>query len=401
MSNAGPVAPGERIHSLDVLRGFALFGVLVANMKGYGWPSVVYEEATFHTGAGVVNRTVEILLLLFVRYKSVTLLSFLFGAGFYLQMSRAERQNANFNRIYIRRSLALLAFGVGHIVLLWWLDILSYYAIAGILLLVFRNRSPESLKRWVLGFAIVAPLLAVGSSALSSGEPVDAAKEFTASIDVHQHGSYSEILRFRLHEFSRESLKLSDFLPTMSMFMVFILMGYWTGQLRILEDVPANLAKIREAFKWGLILGVPVSLMYAFLLAFFSDRQILLGFAELFFSTVGSFLFLSYAAGILLLLQKDVWKQRLSILAPMGRMTLTTYLTQSLICTTIFNGYGLGLYGKVGPATSLLLAATIYILQLFFSRWWLSRYPFGPMEWLWRTLTYGYPHGRKFQRGLS
>jgi uncharacterized protein len=394
---AAPVAPSERIEIIDILRGFALFGVLAANMKGYSWPAMVYDVSTFHTGTGFLNQAAEVFLLLFVRYKSVTLLSFLFGLGFYIQMTRAESRGSKFGNIYLRRSLVLLAFGILHIVLLWWLDILSYYAIAAILLLAFRRKDLKSLKRWIIGFAILAPLLAVAGSigsTDSNNDETGLAEEFKQSIAIHQHGSYSEILKLRLHEFASQSLNLGDFLPTMSILMAFILMGAWAGRMRILQEPREHLPEIRKAFRWGLVLGGPVTLLHAIAVFFFADNELLVGVSELLFITVGSLLFLSFAAGIVLLAQNKAWLKRLSILAPLGRMTLTNYLMQSVICTSIFNGYGLALYGRVGSAAGLLFTIVIYTLQIFFSRWWLSKFRFGPMEGLWRALTYGYPQGR-------
>jgi uncharacterized protein len=395
MTDAAPVEPSERIQILDILRGFALFGVLAANIKGYSWPAMVYDVSAFHTGTGFLNGAAEVFLLLFIRYKSATLLSFLFGLGFYIQMTRAESRGSRFGSIYVRRNLVLLAFGILHIVLLWWLDILSYYAIAAFVLLAFRKKSLKSLKRWIIGFAVLTPVLALAGSIVSGDEEVNQEPAFKQSIEIHQHGTYGEILRLRLHEYSTEALPPGDFLPTVSLIMVFILMGTWAGRARILHEPQEHLTEIRKAIRWGLILGAPAALFQAVVVFAFAGNEILVGIAEVLFHTLGLMLFLTFAGGIVLLVQNKVWESRLKVLAPLGRMTLTTYLTQSLICTTIFNGYGLGLYGRVGPAAGLLLTIGIYTLQVFFSRWWLSKFQFGPMEWLWRALTYGYPQGRK------
>ena len=103
---------------------------------------------------------------------------------------------------------------------------------------------------------------------------------------------------------------------------------------------------------------------------------------------------LFYATGLLLMLQHETWRRRLAPLAATGRMALTNYLGQTVVCATIFNGvgigvFGLGLYGRVGPAAGLALTAVIWAAQVALSTWWLARYRFGPLEWAWRSLTYG------------
>ena len=175
------------------------------------------------------------------------------------------------------------------------------------------------------------------------------------------------------------------------------LLGLYAGRRRIFENIPAHLPLIRKVLWWGLGLGLVgnfVGYAYLYLIAstLFPDPTVP-SFTRvlvwLSFNIGKPALGLSYASAIILLVQRKAWKIRLGPLAAVGRMALTNYLLQTLICTTIFYGYGLGLYGKVDPTLILVLSVFIFALQILLSVWWVRRFRFGPAEWLWRTLTYG------------
>jgi uncharacterized protein len=173
--------------------------------------------------------------------------------------------------------------------------------------------------------------------------------------------------------------------------LAMMLLGLYAGKRRIFEDIPGNLPLVRKVWLWGLILGLIGNGIYVYL-GQQSSRAMpsLTNLISLAGQTFGApALALFYMTTLTLLAEGTAWRARLAPLANAGRMALTNYLLQSLICTLLFYGYGFGLYGKVGIAGGILLTAVIFAAQVALSSWWLGRFRFGPMEWLWRTLTYG------------
>ena len=213
-------------------------------------------------------------------------------------------------------------------------------------------------------------------------------ENFNRSIAVHQQGNYAEIYRFRLSEISDEVVSVQGISATLTITLMYFLMGLYAGRLKILQNPGGHTTTIRKAAFWAVFIGMPAGILYVLVQLRLRNSAFFQGLAEFVFAEFGPMLFLAYVGGILILLQRDAWKKRLSLLAPVGRMALTNYLTQSLICTTLFNGYGFGLYGKVGAMAGLSLSVAIFSIQVLWSAWWLRRFQFGPLEWIWRSLTY-------------
>lgn len=402
----GPTAPSERIGELDVLRGFALFGILVVNMMYFAHP--VYREVLAPMAwPGLHDRLAEAFVMFFGHGKFLTLFSLLFGIGLAMQMRRAAERGRSVVPLYLRRMLILFAFGAAHIVLLWFGDILLYYSILGAVLLLFRNRQPRAIMKWAAAL-IILPLVLVagqiglvelGRSVPEGAAEIEAAFAETAAryqqaydtaLEVYATGTFGEMVQQRLADYGFTTVGL--FFSGMGfLVMAMFLVGLWVGRRGVVFDIANHLPLIRKTAVWGLVLGIAGNLMYVSAVATADP----LSFSPLLLlMTVGILigapgLCLAYAGGLTLLLQRDDWRARLDFLAPVGRMALTNYILQSVIATTIFYGYGLGLYGRIGPAVALLLAILVFAVQVPLSRWWLARYRFGPLEWLWRTLTYG------------
>ena len=173
--------------------------------------------------------------------------------------------------------------------------------------------------------------------------------------------------------------------------LAMMLLGLYAGARRIFDDIPHHLPFIRKLWIWGLIVGVIGNLVYVIAgqAANRSDPspQLILALVGQTFGAPALSLF--YMTSLVLLTQTVTWERRLRPLASVGRMAISNYLLQTLICTTLFYGYGFGLYGQVGAATGVLLTIAIYALQIPLSVWWLRHFRFGPVEWLWRSLTYG------------
>ncbi len=399
-----PVTGAERIQVLDVLRGLAIFGILLVNIPFFAGPTIYDQGAGIVRFAAWYDRLATWLIRFLAEGKFYTLFSFLFGLGLFVQMTRAEARGTAFVPLYIRRLLVLLLIGLVHAFLIWSGDILVTYALLGFPLLLFRKRAPKTLLRWAVALMFL-PLLFYGLSTLAvvaaNASPQGATqieRSFRAAVTSNEARAEQSIRAFGRGDFPdimaqrvQDTLLGYTFLPFAApSVLAMFLLGLYAGRRGVFVDVAGHLALIRRVLAWGLGLGLAGNLIYAFGQEL-TNRAVPspLGLLTQAGHTFGApALCLGYAAAVTLLMQDESWRRRLMPLASVGRMALSNYLLQSLVCTTIFYSYGLGLYGQVGPAPGILLAIVIYLVQIPLSQWWLRRFQFGPMEWLWRSLTY-------------
>jgi uncharacterized protein len=385
-----PVTASERIVAVDIVRGFALWGVLLINMMNYASRS-----------SGPIDDFADWARQFFFEQKSWRLFSFLFGFGFALLMIRASDRGARFLPMYARRLALLLGFGFFNF-LFYFGDILTPYALLGVVLIVFQRWSP----RWIL---LVAALLLLVHPMDRTIQPEirldpEAAAETARVFAVAGSDYRGEEVRERVtgsvfaywgvqargfaqHADPRGQWRGSE---TWLLFFAMFLLGLYAGKRRIIQDVERHRALIRRVFFWGLPLGL-LAMTADWIFRDFVSAPLpwALRFAkEAVWAYGASALSLSYAAGLVLLSQQPRWKPILAPLGAMGQTALTVYLTQSIIFSTLFLGYGFGQYDRVGPAGIFGYAALIYAAQLAICVWWVKRFQFGPAEWLWRTLTY-------------
>ncbi len=402
-STHAPTDPGRRIHTIDVLRGFALLGILLVNMELFSHPvqTVVLPVEYF----AWADRAAAWLVRFVAEGKFYSLFSLLFGLGFALQMARADEKRVRFLPIYARRLILLLAIGLIHAYLVWVGDILTLYALLGFLLVLFRKSRPRKLLFWAVLFMLLPALflafsdamIALGSAQPGVGEQIqqgfqEQRQGYLADIEgayaVYGQGDFAQITAQRAHDMGFMAYS-SPFLGP-SVFAMFLL-GLWFARKGVFQNVEEHLPFMRRLLVGGLMVGVVGNAIYASLLGPDSPRFIpnpTVSLATLGQAVGAPALCLFYVSALTLLNRQPVWQRYLAPLAGAGRMALTNYLGQSVICTLIFYGYGLGLFGQVGKAAGLLLAIAIFALQVWFSGWWLSRFRYGPMEWLWRSLTY-------------
>lgn len=391
-----PIISTERIQALDILRGFALLGVLMVNMFAYAWPAQIIPTQTEWNN--LLDQLAYWFIILFADSKFFPIFSFLFGYGLFMLMERVEMRGGRFVPLYLRRMVALLIFGLIHMLCFWWGDILSPYAILGALLLLFRKAKPRTILIWAIAVMVLYATALFGLELLSANASAGAENaaaqngeasymaEAEQSIQAYRNGTLAEIMA----QHRRDLGFMLSYTPfVMPMIFSMFLLGLYAGKRGIFKSIRANLPLFRRVQKFGLGLGV-LGEVIVVLHVNFPD---LLGpVAGAFCNIIGLFsmplLGLGYMAAVVLLIQKESWCARLSPLASVGRMALTNYLMQTVIATTIFYNYGLGLYAQIGPATGLALTVMIYALQILISHWWLSHFRFGPLEWLWRSLTY-------------
>ncbi len=400
----GPVLPQERIDAVDILRGFAIFGMLVVNFSH----DLGYDYLFSKLWPDSPDRVAYFLLHFFAKGKFYTLFSFLFGWGFALQMGRAEARGVRFFPVYARRLFVLLLIGLANWI--FWDDTLFQYALLGYVLFLFRARSLKTVlvvALICLCYYPVNDIVVIHNHAHRLADPRTA--EITRQADarakaeetahqeehvrIHSQGTFKEIAASDVREAASELSSGFWFIGSLGYPFPILLLGLYVGRRRILQDVPAHLGFIRKVFWWGLSLGL-VGNGVGVLVSQYPgpykapwDRS-WVGNLAYYQIGIPAFCFF-YASAIVLLAQRPGWKLRLAPLAPVGRMALTSYLLHALIFNVVTKGYGLGFYGRMGPLLGAALAVLIFPLLVLFSAWWMKRFQFGPMEWLWRTLTYG------------
>ncbi|MCS7066606.1 MAG: DUF418 domain-containing protein [Fimbriimonadales bacterium] len=397
-----PIA--ARLKAVDALRGVALLGILLVNLIHFKSP-VQYGigfSGQVHSLDGWALRLIGWLF----EGKFYPIFSFLFGLGFALQMMRLEERGAPFVSIYVRRLVVLALIGVLHAVFIWSGDILLPYALLGFVLLLFRRCQPRTLLLWIgalwlfqflccsglTGCITLSARMPEAASGFQQGEK-EMVKEFTHQQErarrAYGEGNYLEAARYRVREWGT---LLLIYLATFPNLLIMFLLGLYFGRLRVFELVADYRRGLTGVALVGLLLGLPLNWFYAQQVLTLAQqvRMDAIFLALWLMMSFGPLLSLGYIAAFLLLWERFEWMQRLlQPVAQAGRLALTNYLTQSLVCTLVFYGYGLGYYGKVGLAAGVGFALLLYLAQLVFSTFWLTRYQYGPAEWFWRSLTYG------------
>jgi len=385
-STFGPVAHRERIASVDVVRGFALWGVLLINMFNVGgaWNP-------HWTGPG--DRFAVWAAELIFEQKSWTLFSFLFGFSFSLQMIRAEERSAPFLRVYTRRLLLLFGFGILHS-FFYAGDILGRYAILGFVLLLFRRLPSKGLLVLTALLLLIDPIQQTIPTWSDPETETSLAQASTRVEDLELDQKW-ERRQERVPDVIRQRVTLAwqlnrfrgrwDGPGSWPTWFAMFLLGLYAGKRRVFDE--RNRAFVRRVFVWGLPLGIVTTTILLVGPAEYATVWGRIG-SELAFPVSKTALAMSYAAGLVLLMQYSRWQRILSPLGAMGRTALTVYVSHSIIFSTLFYAYGFGLAGRVGPAGIFGYAALIYAVELAICVWWMNRFEFGPLEWVWRTLTY-------------
>ena len=395
-TNAGPVSGRQRIAELDVLRGVALFGVLLMNFTAFANAHIIAtSEQLSALPSAAIDDAAYFGVLWLVGDKANTMFATLFGLGFYLQMKRGEGR-PGFAARYSRRLFWLLVFGWLNAIFLWSWDILNLYALAGFALLLMRKWRTRSLVMFGLAAALYSDKLQdwwvsrMGWDLVPDSVYMNPAILERQSIAVH--GSYFEnvvsMWQWTYAEWLAGGLLAAWIVYAVGRFAL----GAAIGRSGILDDIPGHLPLLRRiaavALPLGLVMALVVRLLGEEYWAPFAAAGPL---GEALRSPAALLLTAGYAAGIVVALHRP-WGARLfGIFAPVGRMALTNYLAQGLIYAFVLFGVGpgLGLAGRIGTSSVILICVAFFAAQIAFSHWWLARYRFGPMEWVWRTLTYG------------
>ena len=399
-----PVPASERLHAVDVVRGAAVLGILVVNMPLFFNP--IYAEIL---GVGASGNGLEEVLekgiLALAQGKFYTIFSILFGFGLAVQLERFRDRGMSFGDFWVRRMLVLMGIGLIHGLFLWFGDILLWYSLAGLGLFLFRAAQPRTLKISavlllslpLLLMAAVTLAVAVGTALPGEAEALNRQfEEQTVSLETALHQALerypvaapAEAVRLNLLQWKQIAGPVLLMLPNLlGMFLIGILFA----RGRLFHDTATHLPRIRSALGWLIPLALVTNGAVAILHGQFSPivptgMSLLSQVVGILGSLSGC---MSYLLLLLLAYHTPRTRRFVAPIGAVGRMALTNYLTHTLVFTTLANGYGAGLYGRMTLLFGLLLTGVTFAIQIAVSNAWLRRFRFGPMEWLWRSLTYG------------
>jgi uncharacterized protein len=404
MKSAIQPTPGSnRIQALDVLRGFALLGILMVNMPYMNNPMLMVMSDLGMWNALQETAGLFVIKALF-ESKFFVLFSFLFGYGFWLFLNKKQDDSSSVVPVFRRRLFYLLLFGIAHVVFLWPGDILVFYALFGFILLLFRRSPDRKAVKWAVGFLLVPVILSglmaffvfLGSQHPEAKDAIDQSFSEQANrmnelvkeaVTVYSSGTFAEMIDMRLKEYTILLPGVFFFYPNV---IAMFLLGMVAGRRRYLHDINLHYGLYRKLLVWGLGVGLRLGIAYAYI--FFNAKLTVPSLFTFLSSVIVGFgsplLMFGYLSAIVLLLQGGYFKKLMEMLASIGRMALTNYLMQSVITSILFLNWGFGFYGQVTILQGLGLTVAIFILQIIFSSVWLHYFRFGPLEWLWRSLTY-------------
>ena len=393
----GPVTGTDRIDALDTLRGFALLGILVMNIQMFAMPDAAYFFPTAYGALGGLNGLVWHLGELLASSKFITIFSMLFGAGMVLMNDRAKARGRGFAGLHYRRMFWLLIIGLIHAYLLWPGDVLVSYALCGLFVFLFRNVRPGRLIIAGLVFLIIGSSFSCLTGWSSQAWPEEVLTEFEngffpppeeiAEEIEHMRGGFSSQMKVRVPNAAYMHATVFPF------YMI------WRGASAMLLGM--------ALFKWGvfsarasrrtylifialgLLVGIPLTGMGIIRRVAVDWDPIHSFFVLGQYNYWGSYLTaLGWIGLVMLICQSGALPGLRRRLAAVGRMALTNYLMHTVLCSLIFYGYGLALFGSVSRVSQVGITVAIWIFQLWLAPLWLDRFRFGPMEWLWRSLSY-------------
>lgn len=386
MERNQPVSFKERIHEIDAIRGFALLGILMMNIMAFSGPdmedSFNPERSEIYTG--FFNELSLFFINTFVTANFFTMFSFLFGLGFFIFLSRAEEKGRRIAPLFYRRMFILLIFGLLHGILLWYGDILWTYAIAGMILFFFYKLSPKvNLIVAISLLTVITSLILLGALALYlMGD--QAMGNYSLEIGMTEailNGSYSDIISMNM---TLLGISVSGIIFVVPIVLAMFLIGLAFGQMRIFENLSIHMSLLKKIACFGLGIGLPIKIMTGYFTTYAGNNDFYATIGQLSSSLGGPLMALGYVALMLILMQR--YRQLVTILQPVGQMALTNYIGQTVIMLLIF--YVGGLFNSVDAVWFIPIVLVVFLVQIGLSKLWMKHFSYGPLEWIWRTLTY-------------
>lgn len=401
LKNAAPIPATPltqpRILTIDVLRGFALFGILYAHMI-FWYSGGPLPEKIYQAYLDIPNGIAIGLHMLFFSSKFFSLFSFLFGLSFYIQIKSLVAKHDNAALRFAWRLLILGIIGLIHHAF-WRADILTIYVPLGLLLLFARNLSNKATLVLAVLFILNIPTKIIEIvSIIAQGTPEFIPSNFVENgakyfIAINQ-GSFAEVVTHNMYAMKE---KIEFLISSGRLFITFgfFLLGMLAGRLQWFDDIEKSQPFFKNVWKKsGLfiiavaVVGIAFGITANALAVDFKNAPWVRWFggslADVFNASVTVF----YIASIALLMLKPKWHARLAPLSHIGKMALTSYLSQSLFGVILFFHFGLGLFLVTSPAMNAVLCCVVFGVQIVFCKFWLQHFNYGPIEWLWRSATY-------------
>lgn len=398
INEAMPVKQSKRYAILDILRGLALLGIALANFPEFSLYSFLTHEAREAMPTAGIDRFVYYLEYTFIDGKFYTLFSLLFGIGFSIILRNAEQKGADGMRIFYRRMVILLFIGFLHLIFIWSGDILMLYAVLGMLLPLFRNLSDRKLLTCAV-LLLVLPIAADTIVEFTGSNPaapmVHMQQYYCNKFGITDSNfaywlrdikGYKDMFQFLIQgafERMQEFIIGNRYFKVLGLFLV----GFLFGRKRIYADLPSKRIWLKRIVFGGSILSLPLSLFYAY--SAMNDKPWGTALHSVLYLISVYPLAFTYLAVICLCFLHQPENRIFKWFAASGQMALTNYIGQSVCGVLLFYGIGLGLGTELGLVHVVWIALCIYLLQMCFSRLWLRVFLFGPLEWIWRMLTYG------------
>ena len=384
----------NRIHSIDLLRGFAILGILIMNITNFSQVNIAYMNPTIGAGLEGYNQYFHAFNYIFADTRFMSIFSILFGAGVVLFTSNAETKGKRAGVLHFKRMFWLLLFGFVHAYFIWSGDILVAYAICGCFIFFLRKKSIRTLLVMsTLLFIIPLTFNLMTYYGLTSDELESTfaffhpnSEQIAIEIKTMQ-GSFLEQMTIRLKnaiEFQTFVFLIETFWRTTAM-MLLGMMLFRKGVLSADKSIKYYKKMILVGFAPGLILSI-IGLNQAY--DFEWSGAYVMNIGANYKLVSGVFMAIGYIGFVMWFFKKGIFKNLQSRLQATGRMAFTNYIGMSLICTLIFNGHGLGLFGTFDRLQQFLVVISLWVLILILSPLVLKKYRFGPLEWMWRKLTY-------------
>ena len=388
----------KRIISLDALRGFALLGIAAANFPEFSLWTFLDEESQLKMKTGSLDIIVRAFQYMFVDGKFYTIFSILFGIGFSIIISHAMEKGANGFRIFYRRMVLLLLIGLFHLLFIWSGDILMLYAAVGMLLPLFRNCKPKTILKFAV-FFLTLPILVEILRTVTHFNPADllysAWWQTAYSYGINENNFASWLLKSvtysDVHAFLMQGAveRMWEFVLGQRYFKVLglFLFGYYIGKQQIFKNLDGNFELLTKVAKICCCVGLPLSMVYVW--SSMSSQPL----GQVFHTIIYTFsvypLGIAYMSLISIIYVKTKASSIWRILAYPGRMALTCYILQSIFGIIIFYGIGFGFGMTSGLFFTEIVAILVFTIEIILSALWLKFFNFGPLEWIWRMLTYG------------
>jgi len=399
----GPVAEDQRIHALDVLRGLAVLGILGTNIQHFSMFAGTTRNPTLWGDLAGANYWIFALTFILVYQKFLPIFSMLFGAGIVLAAQRREQAGLPTTALHYRRMATLMLIGLLHAYLIWYGDILVVYAVCGAVAYILRRLSPGPLITIGVALLAVGPLIEIVvfviPALMGSGGGGGASVDTIVAADLEAfRGPWIDQLQMRVRyafETHTQGLAIVLFWRASGIMLI----GMALFKLGVLTGTRSR-RFYRILLMVALTVGLPLT-VFGFYINVLTEWQNgwLRRLGVLIVYWVGILMALGWTSIVMLICDGKGWSTLTRPLAAVGRMALTNYLLQSVLCTFIFYGHGLGLYGHVERTGQVAVVAGVWLLLLIVSPIWLRSFRFGPAEWVWRSLAYG--RKQAFRRGAN